>query len=109
MMETKTNAESTRDARGRARRVVGADLVERLAAIACTPDEIARVVDCSVHTIGRNFEEALNRGASRARVSLRRRQFKAAMAGDVDMLMWLGRVWLGQHENGQVSDDSKLD
>ena len=58
----------------------------------------------SVRTIERHrkadetFNDAVMQGKLIGRVSLRRRQYEVAMAGNVVMLIWLGKNILGQAE-----------
>jgi hypothetical protein len=77
------------------------DLVETLASIGCTLEEIGAVVGVSPRTLIRReeeetFREAIERGRGRARVSVRRALWKSAMAGNVTAMIWLGKRMLGQ-------------
>ena len=78
--------------------------VRKLAALQCTDDEIAAFFDVSVRTIERRrkdsdeFNDAVMQGKLLGRVSLRRRQYEAALGGNVAMLIWLGKNILGQAE-----------
>lgn len=81
-------------------------LFDNLCAIHCTQAEIAGILGCSVDTVdrrvkethGMNFAEYFVLKSSTGKVSLRRRQYNAAMEGDKTMLVWLGRNWLGQSD-----------
>lgn len=48
-------------------------------------------------------EAALRDGQGSGRVSLRRRQFKAANDGNATMLIWLGKQYLGQADKQEVT------
>ena len=49
-------------------------------------------------TIRERFEEELARGHAEQRIMLRRWQWKAAEGGNVAMLIWLGKQYLGQSD-----------
>lgn len=79
--------------------------------IGATVEEVAALTGVSVRTMYRFLEahpearEALERGKSLCRVSVRRMQVQQALAGDRVMLVWLGKNMLGQrdrHENVNV-------
>ncbi len=76
-------------------------LVEKLASIGCTMKEIASVAGCSVDTLERRFADTIKRGQDKGRTSLRRFQWKAAEAGNVTMLIWLGKQLLGQSDKAE--------
>jgi hypothetical protein len=100
---------------GRPRVEIDLDQVKELAAIGCTDDEIAVFFKVSKQTImTRKAEEAflnaLNEGRNNRKMSLRRAQTKAALAGSIPMLIWLGKNDLGQvdrqeHTIGTISDE----
>jgi hypothetical protein len=87
--------------RGRPRKHVDLELVEKLAHIQCTYGEIAATLGVSVDTLQRNkdFAVVYKRGAEGGRKSLRRMQFESANRGSVVMQIYLGKVYLGQCEN----------
>ena len=81
----------------------GCQLVENLARIGCTEEEIATILEASVDTLmNKNnkelFREAIKKGQAECKQGLRRLQFKAAEKGNVTMLIWLGKQLLGQSE-----------
>ena len=80
---------------------ISLELVEKLASIGCTLEEIGAVVGVSERTLIRRekdekFRDAIDRGRSLSRVSLRSAQGAAAMRGNVRMQIWLGKQMLGQ-------------
>lgn len=83
---------------GRPLKEIDADQVERLASIGCTQDEIAGFFGVDQSTISRRFASEMALGASRCKISLRRRQWKAAGGGNVPMLIHLGKQILGQSD-----------
>src|SRR5512142_1202602 len=87
--------------RGRPRKHIDLELVEKLAHIQCTHAEIASTLGVSVDTLNRNehFAETYKRGAEGGRKSLRRMQFESANRGNVVMQIWLGKQYLGQSDH----------
>lgn len=92
---------------GRPRKPIDWDQVDKLCAIQCTEEEIASVLGCSVDTIcrsckrkhGMTFADYFERKRKGGVASLRRRQWKEAVdEGNVAMLIWLGKQYLGQSE-----------
>ena len=78
-------------------------LVREAAALHCTMEEIAGLCKCSVDTLERRFAEVIKEERSQGKLSLRRWQWREAEAGNVGMLVWLGKQELGQHEpKGQL-------
>src|SRR5258706_14645737 len=53
----------------------------------------------------KKFRQAVERGRSRGRVSLRRLQFEAAQNHNPAMLIWLGKQWLHQQQTVGVAGD----
>lgn len=83
--------------------VVDRDLAERLASIACTTDEIGAVMGYSRDTIEKHALEYVQRGRLKMKASIRRMQWKACEAGNVTMLIWMGKQYLAQTERTTVS------
>jgi len=80
-----------------------ADQIEELAAIGCTDDEIARVAGVSEATLCRHFDAHLKKGRADLKIRLRRRQIQRAEEGSDTMLIWLGKVYLGQRDRTEIS------
>ena len=88
-------------ARGPERTPISLDMVQNLAAIGFTLEDISGVVGVSKRTLQRRAEEetfrdALSRGRSIACVSVLRLLWKSANAGSVRTLIFLGKLLLGQ-------------
>ena len=92
---------------GRPKKAIDLKLAEKLAAIMCTQEEIAGILDVSLSTLKRaeDFCTIYKKAQDGAKMSIRRSQFRKALAGDTTMLIWLGKVYLGQREtvNQEVS------
>ena len=74
------------------------ELIFKLAAIHCTYEEIADVVGTSVTTLQKTYKDTIERGRAEGKMSLRRRQMSVAEKGDVRMLIFLGKNYLGQKD-----------
>lgn len=81
------------------------ELVERMASIHCTMEEIASVVKCSVDTLERRFADVIGHARNKGKTSLRRKQWEVALMGNVPMLKWLGQQHLGQTD--KIEEHSK--
>ena len=87
--------------------------VDKLCLIQCTAEEIASVLGCSSDTIERRckkeyeitFAEYIRQKAQGGKASLRRKQWSAADGGNVTMLIWLGKQYLGQADKPLESDN----
>lgn len=73
--------------------------VEKLAAINCSYDEMAAVLDCDPKTLTNRFSQAIKKGRAHGKMSLKRKQWEVAMSGNVSMLIWLGKQILGQSDH----------
>lgn len=78
---------------------IDADLVEKLASVGCTVEEVALVCDCSRDTLERRFAANIAKGRAEGRTSLRKLQWDSARSGNVTMQIFLGKVVLGQRED----------
>lgn len=85
-------------------------LIEELANIQCTQQEIANILGCSVDTLQRDetFCGIYKKGMEHGKASLRRLQWKMAEQGNPTMLIWLGRQYLGQTENKQDANQETI-
>lgn len=61
----------------------------------CSPDTIERA--CKREN-KESFAEYYAKKSLKGHISLRRKQYETAMAGNVTLLIWLGKQWLGQTE-----------
>ncbi len=74
------------------------DVVENLAQIHCTYEEIAAVCKCSTDTLKRRFADIIDTSRQGGRASLRRVQWSIALMGNTRMLTWLGKQHLEQSD-----------
>ena len=86
--------------------VLSAAELEGLGRLQCTNAELGAYFGLTERQIinrrakDPELDEAIKRGNNQGRISLRRKQFEAAMAGDRTMLVWLGKNTLGQRDSG---------
>ena len=81
---------------GRPPKPIDGEMIERLAALFASQEDIALIVGCSVDTLARRYADVIAKGRAHARTSLRRAQFEVAIKGNPYMLAWLGKQILGQ-------------
>ena len=87
--------------------------VYSLCKLNCTDSEIAAFFEVSLSTVERErksnpeFNEAIERGKSYGKLSLRRKQVELATegAGNATMLIWLGKQYMGQKDKTEVVAD----
>src|SRR4051794_14556975 len=101
---------------GRPAKEIDWQVVEKLASIQCTDEEIAAVLGVHSDTIKRRkkipeYAEILAAGRAKGRASLRRIQWKLAEGGNAAMAIFLGKNLLGQRdkfEDTQAEDNKPL-
>lgn len=81
--------------------------VESLASLGCTDAEIAHVLKISERTLRRRARKALDNGRALFRVRLRNWQLRACEQGNAAVLIWLGKVYLGQKEVRETTQDGE--
>lgn len=86
---------------GRPAKKIDYKIVEKLAEIMCTQQEIASVLNMCVRTLQRDkeFSHIYKKGLDNGKMSLRREQMKLAQQGNPAMLIWLGKQYLDQRED----------
>ena len=94
------------------------EVFDELCRIQCTKTEIAAVLKMSDDTLSRRvkeefgvtFTELYKEKRQAGFASIRRKQFEVAMAGNgnVGMLIWLGKNWLGQSDKIEETVKTEL-
>lgn len=90
--------------RGRPQKEIDVEKLRNLAAIHCTDEEIASVLQISVDTLSRRKKddpavlEALEGGRNQGKASLRRLQWELAKKHNAAMLIFLGKNILKQRD-----------
>jgi hypothetical protein len=85
------------------------DQIKDLASYMCSKQEIAKIIGCSESTLQRNqlAQESYELGVAQAKKSIRKTQFDiATKLNSSIMAMWLGKVYLGQTDKIQNTDDN---
>jgi len=99
---------------GPAKIQVDRDKLLALAQINCTHSEIASVLGMDLRTLQRRLAEdpelvtIIEKGREEGKASLRRAQWKSALAGDRTMMIWLGKNTLGQSDNQRVEHSGNV-
>jgi AraC-like DNA-binding protein len=91
---------------GRPQKTFDWALFDHLCATQCTLEEMATALNVSADTIerrvsekfGATFAEIFQQKRKAGFASLRSKQFEVAMSGNVAMLIWLGKQYLGQSD-----------
>lgn len=83
---------------------INLDVVYNLARIHCTKEEIAACFSVSVDAIGKvkGFDAVWKEGQRVGKSSLRRRMWKAAIEGNVPMMIWLSKNVLDYKEPSKI-------
>lgn len=87
------------------------EILEGLAKIHCTQADMVGVMQVDEDTLNRlirvrykcSFSEFYKRYSAGGNMSIRRAQFESALSGNSSMLIWLGKQWLGQKDQQEVS------
>ena len=82
------------------------DLIFKLATMNCSLQEIADCANTSVAVLEKRYSGIIAKGRSEGKKSLRKAQMEKALNGDVRMLMWLGKQYLGQNEQVQDTESN---
>jgi hypothetical protein len=89
---------------GRPKKVIDYNMVDNLARVFCTQQEIATILGVGLRTLqyDEEFMRVYKEAHENAKSSLRRFQFKSAQEGNVTMQIWLGKQYLGQQDKQQT-------
>jgi hypothetical protein len=91
--------------RGEKKRVILPDEVETLSGYGMTDREVSDYLGINEETLRYNFKDYILKGKTNLKRTLRMTQLKVALAGNVTMLIWLGKNILGQTD-APTHDDS---
>lgn len=84
------------------------DKIEKLASYGLTNKEIAEALGYDENTLKRNFEIFLTKGKADLKQRLKKKQISVALGGNVSMLIWLGKQYLGQADKSEESGDLNI-
>ncbi len=82
---------------------INPEQVAALASIGCTEIEVGTVLNCSAKTIHRRFVHYFQQGKANLRTKLRKKQVEMALAGNVSLLVWLGKQYLEQADKQELT------
>ena len=102
---------------GRPRKKISKEQFEKLCVMQCTEAEMCGFFGVTDKTLskwckenyGGNFSDTYKIYSQDGKISLRRQQFRVANSGNVSMLIWLGKQYLGQKEFAEVSVQENID
>lgn len=96
---------------GRPKKKIDYQTVEKLASIQCTQEEISNFLGISTRTLQKDeeFLRIYKKGLDNGKMSLRRWQYKKAQDGNVSMLIWLGKQYLGQMDKVENKDTHEIE
>lgn len=87
--------------------------IKQYAYIQCTEAEIHRLCDTTKETmnaaclrdLGEDFSQFYKNAAEGGKASLRREMYKKAMSGNVPMMIWLSKQYMGMKENWNLPEN----
>lgn len=84
------------------------DVLIKLAKIGCTYDEMGKFFGCHGATVRDRYSTLVNQVKAHTRARLRQAQIDLAIEKqDKTMLIWLGKQFLHQTENGERNSDDR--
>jgi len=102
---------------GRPKAVVNWKTVDSMCKVHCTGEEQAAILGINYDTLNAackrdkkmDFSDYYAQKSAGGKMSLRRKQFASAAAGNPTMLIWLGKNWLGQSDapKSAVEDETE--
>lgn len=86
------------------------DEIQKMAKVGCTLEDISFITGLSIDDIEDVFYDAIKKGLAEMRYSIRLAQMKKGVQQkDTQMLIWLGKIYLGQKEpKHEVDVQNKL-
>lgn len=87
----------------RKRKEINLKLLEKLAEINCSYEEMSSIMEVDESTLSRNYAQVIKKGRDKGKMSLKRKQWEVAMSGNVSMLIWLGKQLLGQTDKNEIT------
>jgi hypothetical protein len=85
---------------------IDAEKVLRLAERFWLKSEIAAFFNVHVDTITNNFQDIYEKGRENGKAKIRDLQLNAAYKGNVTMLIWLGKQYLGQTDQPTNNEET---
>lgn len=103
----------SRPGAGRPPKTFDWDKIKQYCYIQCTEAEIQRLCETTKETLdaacirdhGTDFSQFYKIASEGGRASLRREMYKKAMAGNVPMMIWLSKNYMGMKENWNLPEN----
>ena len=89
-------------------KIINPDELYYLATLGCGIRDLANWYGVTESTIKYNFADYITKAREETKQKLRQAQIKAALGGNVTMLIWLGKQYLDQSENPMNTDADKI-
>ncbi|MAG25899.1 hypothetical protein CMI47_10010 [Candidatus Pacearchaeota archaeon] len=84
------------------------EIIERLALIMCSYEDIAMVLNTSVDNLKKRYKAIIDKGRAEGKKGLRRAQYeKAVKDKDVRMLIFLGKNYLDQKDQPSETESNE--
>jgi len=95
---------------GRPKKEVDYELVRRYAQVQCTQEMIASALGISLSTLTHDeeFQRIYFEGKEDGKQAILAAQYKLAMAGNADMLKWLGKQHIKQADKIEQKNDDRI-
>ena len=101
---------------GRPKKEVDWDQFDKLCAMQCPIREIASWFEMTTDTLEARIRETFDCSFSdifeekrgKGKISVRRKQYEVAMSGNVTLLIWLGKQWLGQTDKQEIEQTNDV-
>lgn len=93
---------------GRPKLQLDEEQITQLAAINCSLAEMGAVLNCDAKTLTSRFSSVIEKGRQSGKMSLKRKQWEMAMGGNITMLIWLGKQYLGQSDKIDKTIDTTV-
>ena len=77
--------------------------VEKLAGFGCTNVEIASFYGCDESLIRKSYSDSVAKGKDKGKIRLRQLMFRSAENGNVAMLIWLSKQYLGMSDKQEIT------
>ena len=77
--------------------------VEKLAGFGCTNVEIASFFGCDESLIRKSYSDSVAKGKDKGKIRLRQLMFRSAESGNVTMLIWLSKQYLGMSDKQEIT------
>lgn len=84
-------------------------ILEQLAAINCSYEEMGAVMGINPSNLTRNYAQLIESGRAKGRMSLKRKQYEMANGGNVALLIWLGKQLLGQSDKREDKIEARVE